>query len=201
MIIGLVTAKICDWLSHSETLSRPCRHVARQRIIRLKNESVTRGRTRIKGKIIEIRSASRIPGKNLRRPRNKTRKQSRTRLQLPHRGTNCAAGWEKRSWLFVLHAKSIWTNKSFPPPALRTLIFARVLQVTVRTSVATNRKCRSMGFSFTILAWSIDYSTGINQSHLSLTRMDQSQLTLNQTNRWWNWPYPWYKNIKYDVCS
>jgi len=26
------------------------------------------------------------------------------------------------------------------------------------------------------LAWSIDYSIGVNQSHLSLTRMDQSQL-------------------------
>jgi len=118
VIIGLITAKIRDWLSHSETLSRPCRYVARQRIIRLKNESVTRGRTRIKGEIIEIRSAPRIPGKNLRRPCNKTRKQPRTRLQLPRRGTNCAAGWEKRSWPFVLHAKSIWTNKSFPPPAL-----------------------------------------------------------------------------------
>jgi len=54
-----------------------------------------------------------IPGKNLRWDApDKTRKQPRTRLQLPPRGTNCAAGRGNEVAPFVLHAKSIWTNES-----------------------------------------------------------------------------------------
>lgn len=87
----------------------PCRHVAAE-IIRLENESVTsNARAGIKADGREIRSAApQIPGKNLRRGApDKTRKQPRTRLQLPPRGTNCAAGSGNEVAPFVLHAKSI----------------------------------------------------------------------------------------------
>lgn len=126
----LVTVKVRDpeWLSCDETLSsRPCRRASAENNPPRKWESVTRAGTG-NGSGREIRGWHRKSrGKTCTGPPDKTRKQPRTRLQLPRRGTNCAAGWEKRSWPFVLHAKSIWTNESFPPPALRTLIFVRTL--------------------------------------------------------------------------
>jgi len=67
----------------------------RQRNIRLENENVTRARTgnieagkRDRRDMVSAANA----GEKLAPTPDKTRKQPRTRLQLPRRGTNCAAG-------------------------------------------------------------------------------------------------------------
>lgn len=93
----LVTAKVRDPESRSgfrATRYYPG-HVAvrRRRIIRLENERVTRARTGNRsgrGRRDTVGAAN--PGEKLAPAPDKTRKQPRTRLQLPCRGTNCAAG-------------------------------------------------------------------------------------------------------------